>query len=115
MTPVAQRFSDPVDDVGLPRVISAPIALYTFCVMVVDECQHCSGSHPFAKIFSKHYTRADVKGQLRVLGVSTKLVKSKTKGVADQQQTIKKLERLLDSYVHDLSSTEGGSAHSLPN
>ena len=28
LTPVAQRFSDPVDDVGIPRVISAPIALY---------------------------------------------------------------------------------------
>ena len=31
------------------------VHLSSFCVMVVDECQHSSGSHPFAKIFSKHY------------------------------------------------------------
>ena len=55
------------------------VDLSTFCVMVGDECQHCSGSHPFATIFPKHYIREGVKGQLRVLGVSAQLVKSKTK------------------------------------
>ena len=79
------------------------VELSTFCVMVVDECQHCSGRHPFAKIFREHYSQLRPRGQIRVLGLSEQLVKRKVKGAMERQQAIKKLENAMDSHKIDLS------------
>jgi ERCC4-related helicase len=73
------------------------VLLDLFSIMVIDECQHCKGSRPLAKIFSKHYTH--VHG-MRVLGVSTKLVDAKVTAVGGRTQAIRKMERLMDSRVH---------------
>ena len=74
------------------------VDLSCFTIMIVDECQHCSGSHPFAKIFRRYYAPDDV----RVLGISTKLEKTN----ADRAQTIHKLEKIMYSRVRDLSCCE---------
>ena len=74
------------------------VDLSCFTIMIVDECQHCSGSHPFAKIFRRYYAPDHV----RVLGISTKLEKTN----ADRAQTIHKLEKIMYSRVRDLSCCE---------
>ena len=75
------------------------LELSLFATVVVSECQHCSGRHPFARIFSDHYSRVP-SGQIRVLGLSRCLVKPG----AERQRVIRQLERLMDSCVMDASN-----------
>ena len=79
------------------------LELSLFATVVVSECQHCSGRHPFARIFSDHYSRVP-SGQIRVLGLSRCLVKPKVKPGAERQRVIRQLERLMDSCVMDASN-----------
>ena len=72
--------------------------LVSFGVIVVDECQHCLGSHPYASIFKEHYRNAPGQGnEIRVLGMSSQLVKRKVKGKDEQLQALKRLERSMHS------------------
>jgi hypothetical protein len=74
------------------------VKLDTFCVLVVDECQLCSGSHPFARIFREHYSLLQPRGQIRVLGLSQKLVRSKWKATPEKELLkVKCFEVLMDS------------------
>jgi len=74
------------------------VHLNTFCVLVVDECQHCSGSHPFARIFKEHYSLLRPPGQIRVLGLSQQLVKCKLKATTvERLSVIQRFEDLMDS------------------
>ena len=76
------------------------VQLGCFCVLIVDECQHCTGSHPFARIFKDHYSKLRQNGKIRVLGLSERLLKSKMKGTAsEKQQVVKEFEALMDSKV----------------
>ena len=82
------------------------VDLNAFCVMVVDECQHCSGSHPFAMTFKDHYHQQQQLGcDIRVLGLCKRLMKSKMKGsLADRQSVVRKFETLMDSQLLDQSA-----------
>jgi hypothetical protein len=75
------------------------VRLDLFSIMVVDECQYSKGSHPYARIFSKHYYT--LAHGMRVLGVSTKLVGAKVTAAGGRTQAIRKLELVMDSRVHD--------------
>ena len=77
------------------------LELNAFCVLVVDECQHCAGSHhPFAKIFSEHYRKARQAGwSIRVLGLSERLVKRKVKDEAEREEALRKLQKAMESRV----------------
>ena len=82
--------------------------LQNFCILVVDQCQHCCGSHPFAKIFSEHYHRISIPSRgdmasgcdIRVLALSENLVKRKVKSKTEQEKVVKKLEQHMHSRVH---------------
>jgi hypothetical protein len=87
------------------------VELNTFCVLVVDECQHCSGSHPFARIFKEHYSLLRPRGQIRVLGLSQQLVKSKLKATTvERLHVIKRFEVLMDSRKMEDSIVQDASA-----
>ena len=75
------------------------IDLSLFGVLVLHECQHCSGSHPFAKLFSDHYVSPGCQGEMRVLGLSRNLVKRKVKEPTERQRLIRRLEKTMDSQV----------------
>ena len=85
----------------LEALDAAYVALRAFCLVVVAECQYCSGNHPFAKIFATHYNRVCPVGQIRGLGLSRGLVMRKVlvKGVAARDLALKQLERLMDARV----------------
>ena len=70
-----------------------------FGVLVLHECQHCSGSHPFAKLFSDHYVKPGCQGEMRVLDLSRNLVKRKVKEPTELQRLIRRLEKTMDSQV----------------
>ena len=76
----------------------------SFETLVINECQHCSGRHPFARIFHDHY-RLVQKGQIRVVGLSRCLVKPKVKSESKRQRMIRKLELLMDSEVWKLDDS----------
>ena len=83
-----------------------------FGIIVIFECQHCHGTHPFAKICSLY-----VKGNkcVRVLGLSTRLTKKKNmQSEAERMQAIARMERLMESKVctQDLALT---FRHFLPD
>ena len=72
--------------------------LSTFGVLIVDECHHCSGSHPFAEVFAEHYNRLASKpgvGQPLVLGMSGNLVKRKVEDPKEREKAIEKLEKAM--------------------
>ena len=106
----AQLFLDSLD--------AKLVKLSTFCVLVVDECHHCSGSHPFARTFKEHFSLLRPPGQIRVLGLPQRLVKSKLKAAPEEElHIIKRFEFLMDSrkmensIVRDAYSMHcGGSA-----
>ena len=89
------------------------MALRAFCVLVVVECQFCSGNNPVAKIFAVHYNRVWPVGQIRVLGISGGLVRRKVKGVAEREQARKILERLMHARVCSFSGELEGEPASL--
>ena len=74
------------------------LSLNMFCVLIVDECHHCAGSHPFARVFSEHYGRLKVR-QLRVLGMSGNLVKRKIKDDKERDKAKIKLEKAMFSKI----------------
>jgi hypothetical protein len=86
-------------------VLDAPDArhlhLCTFSTLVVNECQHCSGRHPFARIFADHYGLVHP-DQIRVLGLSKCLVKPKVKAPTERQRVLKQLETLMNSKLMDM-------------
>ena len=77
--------------------------LVAFGVIVVDECEHCIGSHPYACIFKEHYRSTLGQGNdIRVLGMSSQLVKRKVKG-PEKQQALRRLEKSMHSTRVDLN------------
>ena len=82
----------------------------SFCAVIVDECQHCSGRHPLAKIFSDHISRLTSREEVRILGISGRLVKPKVSGRAEQEQIIRKMEKLMNASLLNWNSdaTAGG-------
>ena len=82
----------------LDALDSRGVGLGAFCVMVVAECHHCKGNHPLVKLFSEHYSRAL---QLRILGLSESgcLFKRTVKSVAEREQVLQRLSRLMDSHT----------------
>ena len=66
-----------------------------FDVLVLYECQHCSGSHPFAKLFSDFFVQPS---EIRVLGLSRNLVKRKVHHTAERQRLIRRLQKRMDSH-----------------
>ena len=89
------------------------VALRAFCLVVVAECQYCSGNHPFAKIFAAHYSRVCPVGQIRVLGLSGGLDRRKVKGFAEREQARTKLAKLMDARVCSFSGELEGDPASL--
>ena len=74
--------------------------LSAFGVLIVDECHHCAGSHPFARVFAEHYNRLVSEpgiDQPLVLGMSGNLVKRNVKDVIKREKAIKKLEKAMDA------------------
>lgn len=90
----------------LDTLDSGFLHLSNFGALVVLECQHCRGRHPFAMLFSKHYARSL---ELRVLGLSKNLSKRKDTGPSERQHAIKKLEKIMDSSVYSILA-EGAKA-----
>ena len=70
-----------------------------FGVLVMHECQHCSGRHPFAKLFSEHYWKPGCQGKFRVLGLCRHIVKHKMKDASERQEAIRRLEKTMDAHV----------------
>ena len=64
---------------------SGHLHLSMFEVLVIFECQHCSGRHPYARIFAEHYRK-----QLRVLGISRSLLKGDVKSATEKQSAIRR-------------------------
>ena len=83
----------------LDTLCASHINLSLFGVIVLHECQHCSGSHPFAKLFSDHYVKPGCQGEIRVLGLSRNLVKRKVKDATERQRLIGRLEKTMKSQV----------------
>ena len=76
--------------------------LSAFCLMVIEECQHCSGHHPFARIFKRHYIRTS--DHIRILGLSSCIVKPKKINSAERWKAIENMTRLM-CCVYQNSST----------
>ena len=72
-----------------------------FCALIVEECQHCSGRHPYARIFEQHYAHLQ-SPEIRVLGLSGCLVKQKLKTTDEKQRAKKQMERLMQCEVVDI-------------
>ena len=71
------------------------LKLSEFCVIVFEECQHCSRHHPYAKIVARHcqYLQSN---EIRIVGLSNCLVKRKKASTpADRQKALKQLKMLL--------------------
>ena len=77
------------------------LKLSIFCALIVEECQHCSGRHPYARIFEQHYAHLQ-SPELRVLGLSGCLVKQKLKTTEEKQRAKKQMERLMQCEVVDI-------------
>ena len=73
-----------------------------FCALIVEECQHCSGRHPYARIFQEHYAHLQ-SPEIRVLGLSGCLVKQKLKTTEEKQRAKKQMERLMQCEVVDIN------------
>ena len=79
------------------------VKLSTFCVMIVEECQHCSGGHPFARLFEQYYAHMS-SSELRVMGLSCCLVKQKLRTVDERQRAMKQMARLMQCQVLSLNN-----------
>lgn len=77
---------------------SEHIAMGEFCAIAFDECQHCIGTHPMAKIVSKY---AGKPGHLRVLGVGRQLFTRKHRNCAEG--AVKQLEIAMQAHVRHAS------------
>ena len=75
------------------------LELSAFCVLVVDGCQHCAGSHPLGKIFSKHYSQTHTRGAIRVLGLSENRAGRSVKYGRDPEAALNKLQKLMASKI----------------
>ena len=69
--------------------------LGSFCLLVIDSCQHCSGKHPFATILSNYVGE----NEIRVLGLSQNLIKRKIKGYEERKDAEKSLEKAMQSKI----------------
>ena len=88
------------------------LRLSAFCVLIVDECQHCAGSHPFARMFAEHYHLRSM--ELRVLGMSGNLVKRKVRDAKERDKAVRKLEKALDSHVMSRPSAPTSQVSNIP-
>ena len=78
------------------------LQLHTFGLLIVDECHHCAGSHPFVRVFAEHYCRLESKcngSEPLVLGMSGNLVKRKVKDIKEREKAVKKLENVMRAQV----------------
>ena len=81
----------------------------------MEECQHCNSRHPYARTFKEHYNQLPSGCAVRVLGLSSCLVKQKLKAAEEKLQAIKRMEIMMQSEVRDLPPgspaviTSGGS------
>ncbi|XP_073146735.1 endoribonuclease Dicer homolog 3 [Henckelia pumila] len=71
----------------------------TFCLIVLDECHHATGNHPYAKIMKEFYHKSANRPKIFGMTASPVIRKSlsSTKYSGDQ---IMQLESLLDSRVY---------------
>ena len=79
------------------------LQLSLFTALVVEECQHCSGRHPYARIFRAHYSRRQSADHLRVLGLARCLVKRKVKAPEERHQVISRIEKLMRCQLVNIS------------
>ena len=86
----------------LDALRSEHIAMGEFCAIAFDECQHCIGSGPMAKIVSKCVGKP---GQnLRVLGLGmTEIFKYRRKYRKRAEEAVKQLEIAMQAHVRHAS------------
>ena len=82
------------------------LRLSIFCALVVEECQHCSGRHPFARIFAEHMQSSCVT-DIQVLGLSGCLVKPKIKTRGEQDRAISQMKKLMHCQVWYCTNESG--------
>ena len=85
--------------VFLDALRSEQIAMGDFCAIALDECQHCIGSHPMAKIVSEYA----VPSNLRVLGLGRQLWRTKFRHRAEQKEAVERLQEALHASVRHAS------------
>jgi len=68
------------------------LKLAMFAVVIMDECHHCTGKHPFKRFLKTHNSQESAPS-LRVLGLTDRSVKRKVKNATERQKAIERLER----------------------
>ena len=72
-----------------------------FRAFVFDECQHCTGSHPYAQIIRDHMQFPCGHKKPRILGITSNFVKQKYRGTAQEPDKIAGLKHALQAGVVD--------------
>ncbi len=79
------------------------LRLEDFCTLVFDECQHCLGTHPFARILNEHYANMADPGTVRMLGFGRHLVKRTIRTIAERQVALRRLSDVMNAQIYEAS------------
>ncbi|XP_041017409.1 endoribonuclease Dicer homolog 2 isoform X3 [Juglans microcarpa x Juglans regia] len=78
-------------------------------VLIIDECHHAKGKHPYACIMTEFYhrqLRSEISKLPRIFGMTASPIKTKSTGVSEFSfwEKIKELETLMNSKVYTCAS-----------
>ncbi|XP_074345959.1 endoribonuclease Dicer homolog 3a-like isoform X1 [Apium graveolens] len=73
------------------------------CLLVLDECHHAIGNHPYARLMKEFYHNSEDKP--KVFGMTASpVIKKGVSSVNDSDRQISELESMLDSQIYSVDS-----------
>ncbi|GAV80701.1 Helicase_C domain-containing protein/Ribonuclease_3 domain-containing protein/PAZ domain-containing protein/dsRNA_bind domain-containing protein/ResIII domain-containing protein [Cephalotus follicularis] len=94
----------------LDALRKAFLSINMICLLIIDECHHASGNHPYAKIMKEFYHKSNFKPKIFGMTASP-VVRKGVSSSRDCEGQLSELESILDSLIYTIEDRTEVEVH----